>query len=76
MGEGKGVSGTDRNELAVQHRLVGAAWQGDFNGGRQSGGRGGQLDATEVDEALDRRRPLIGSGDMMVGGALRTGMVV
>lgn len=76
MGEGKGVSGTDRNEPAVQHRLVGAAWQGDLNGARQSAGGCGQLDATEVDEALDRRGPLIGPGDRVVGGALVAGLVV
>jgi hypothetical protein len=76
VGEGKSVCRTDWNQLTVQHRLVGAARQGNFHGGRQNGRRCGQLDATEVNEALDRRRSRIRVGDMMVGCAFVAGVMV
>ena len=61
MGEGKDVSGTDRDEPARQHRPGGVRRRDDQDLSRQVAGRGRVLDAAEVDETLGGVRLMIGT---------------
>lgn len=75
MGERKGVSRTNQDQLADQYRRGGGFGRGDPELGREVTRRGGELDAAEMDQALDGDRPMIGAVGMLVGPATTMGVM-